>query len=232
MATMDVWLVPLRIDGDTLRRAFELLDAGERARARRLQGPCLRRRFIAAHAALRRLLGARLQRSPASLRLHASVWGKPALDLEPRGEPLHFNLSHSGELALVALSPAGPVGVDVETLAQATERAPDLAWALSPLERHQLAALPWPQRALATYRCWTRKEALLKAVGCGIGQGLDRFTVSCDESPRLLASEHPQLATHQWALHGREYQGQWVAAVAAPAHGSAPAWHHWHWGRV
>ncbi|MFM9371358.1 4'-phosphopantetheinyl transferase family protein [Streptomyces sp. Da 82-17] len=143
-----------------------LLDADERARAERLRRPADRLLHVAAHALLRRVLGARLDRDPAGLRFVrepcpgcGGPHGRPALP----GAPVHFSLSHSGGLALIALAER-PVGVDLELLADAA-LVTDVAAGLHPYERAALAADPAPS---AFTRCWTRKEAYLKGTGEGL----------------------------------------------------------------
>ncbi|MBE5316901.1 MAG: 4'-phosphopantetheinyl transferase superfamily protein [Xanthomonadales bacterium] len=148
---------------DALEADFDLLDAAERARAVRFATPQLQRRFIAAHVALRRVLGWAANIDPAALRIDADPQGKPCL---PEHPGLHFSLSHCGGQALVALD-AAPVGVDIEALIQ---RDTDV---LAPqiLGRGELEAwrrLPLGHRVEALTEAWTRKEAALKACGFGL----------------------------------------------------------------
>ncbi len=212
---MELWIVPLGLPPAGAARCLEVLDPAERARASRLREGPGRTAWVAAHAALRALLGAALGCPPAAVRWRAGPQGKPLLD-PMHGTGLHFNLSHAESLALIALHRGAPVGVDIESLARAPARAPDLRALLSPPERAAIARLPLPAQPLATYRCWVRKEALLKAAGCGIDlAGLAALSVSCDAPARLLASAHPGLRATGWSLRALESPGRWTAAVAA-----------------
>ncbi|MEV7597964.1 4'-phosphopantetheinyl transferase superfamily protein [Kitasatospora sp. NPDC089797] len=141
-----------------------LLDPDERARARSALRPGLRRRFVLAHAGTRILLGARLGRPPEQLRFRRGRWGKPAV-VDASG--LHFSLSHSGELALLAVAPR-PVGVDVELVRSGRD-----------VDRLSRRFFPCPERELvarggrpAFARLWTRKEACVKASGGRLTEGL------------------------------------------------------------
>ncbi|MER8100653.1 4'-phosphopantetheinyl transferase superfamily protein [Kitasatospora sp. NPDC094016] len=117
-----------------------------------------------AHAATRIVLGERLGRDPAGLRFSRGPWGKPAVEDAPG---LHFNLSHSGEIALLALA-SRPVGVDVE-LARAELDTARLAGRFFPPDERELVAREGPD---AFTRLWTRKEACVKASGARLTQGM------------------------------------------------------------
>ncbi|MFI7383854.1 4'-phosphopantetheinyl transferase family protein [Streptomyces sp. NPDC049813] len=153
-----------------------VLDADERRRAAAFAFDRHRLRYVNAHVALRRVLGERLDRAPGTLRFVrlpcpgcGEPHGRPALADAPG---LHFSLSHSGDLALVALA-AVPVGADVEELTQSLA-ADDLAGVLHPRERAELAALAGPaERRLAVSRAWVRKEAYLKGIGTGLSRSPD-----------------------------------------------------------
>lgn len=152
-----------------------VLDADELRRAAAFRFDRHRDRYVAAHLALRRILGERTASAPGDVRLTrrpcpgcGEPHGRPAL---ADRDDLHFSLSHSGDLALVALAPA-PVGADIEELV-AAEVADELTAVLHPRERAELAALDAPSaRRAAVARAWVRKEAYLK----GIGTGLSRST--------------------------------------------------------
>ena len=227
---MELWIVPLRLPPALATRCLEILDETERARASRLREGPVRTAWVAAHAALRALLGAALGCPPASVRWRPGPQGKPLLD-PTHGAGLHFNLSHAEGVALVALHRDAPVGVDIEALGGVAARAPDLRALLSGPERAAIAGLPPPDQPLATYRCWVRKEALLKAAGCGISlEGLGAISVSCARPARLLAADHPAIRASRWSLRALESPGRWTAAVAVagPLPKAIPV-RAWHW---
>ncbi|MFE4263633.1 4'-phosphopantetheinyl transferase family protein [Streptomyces sp. NPDC056883] len=174
-AEPEVWLVDGR-GGAPLPPGSEfVLDAGERGRADMFLRAEHRRIYVATHVALRMLLGGYLEEDPAALPLVredcpgcGEPHGRPAV----AGSPVHFSVSHSGGVALLAFA-GTPVGVDIER-----PPAPDSLTYLVPrlhvAERSELASLPPAERAAACARCWTRKEAYLKGIGIGLAAGLDR----------------------------------------------------------
>lgn len=152
-----------------------ILDREEQTRAARLVRPGHGFRFIQAHARLRRILGALLGRPPGSLEFTLGEKGKPLLPAHPA---LHFNLSHSGSLMALAVTGAGPVGVDVERI-DTTHRLDDLVDRyFAPAEAAAFRALEEPLRPHAFFDIWTRKEAFIKVTGEGLYRGLDSFEVT------------------------------------------------------
>jgi medium-chain acyl-[acyl-carrier-protein] hydrolase len=158
---VQVWKIRLDQPDEEITRLTEILSPEERERARRMYRPAVRRQFLVSQAALRSILGRVLGQAPQRLQFGASSHGKPFL----QGDDLSFNLAHSGDMALVALTREGPIGIDVERV-----RA-DLDWTtmsrhtLSDEERSALSELPPDYRLTGFFTFWTRKEASLKAAG-------------------------------------------------------------------
>jgi 4'-phosphopantetheinyl transferase len=158
------------------------------------------RHWRACRSALRRILGDALALDPAAIRFDLGEHGKPLLP--PPHDLLHFNLSHCRDLALVALSSAGPVGIDLEP----ADRGGSLLGCESGFcHPAELAALPErPEaRAPALLELWTSKEALLKALGTGLSLPPESFSLAGDRTdhPRLREFrvhrlDHPALARH------------------------------------
>jgi 4'-phosphopantetheinyl transferase len=164
---------------DDLPAQLDVLDDAERARAARFATPQLQRRFIAAHAALRRLLGWASGSDPTALRIRADAQGKPCLVDHPR---LHFSLSHCGGQALVVLA-STPLGVDIEAfIHRDTGLLADQI--LGPAELYRWHQLPPERQVRALTEAWTGKEALLKA--CGFGLRVDPVTLELGEGEHLL----------------------------------------------
>lgn len=138
------------------------LPSAERGRAAALLPPDARRRWVASRWALRGVLGHYLEREPAGIELRFAGRGKPMLAAP--GERLRFNLSHSGELALIAVATAQEVGVDVQRIGA---------------------------RPFAYYRDWTQREAVAKCLGVGLWTPLpDRPVALCplEVGPGFAAS--------------------------------------------
>jgi 4'-phosphopantetheinyl transferase len=155
---VDVWLVDTRVPDPG--RLHRLLDTAEAARCAGLRREPDRRRFVVAHATLRLIVARRLGLDPRQVRWTAGINGKPEVD------GLHVNLSHSGDLAMVAMSAVRPVGVDLQ------EVLPDLnvaALAARFYPAGEAALVTGPERFA---ELWTRKEALVKAAGGRLSWGL------------------------------------------------------------
>lgn len=145
-----------------LRRAATTAD--ERERASHFRSRHHAELFLSAHGALRLILARYLARDPRALTFTSGASGKPALE----GESLEFNLSHSGELALIAVARNRRVGVDVETLRALPELLAIAARVCSPRELATLDAMEPRERDFAFLTMWTRKEALAKMTGEGV----------------------------------------------------------------
>ncbi|MEV0451042.1 4'-phosphopantetheinyl transferase superfamily protein [Streptomyces sp. NPDC050600] len=181
----EVWLVP---PGAVAAAGGPgVLDAEERHRAGRLRRAVDREVYVAAHTALRVLAGAYLGQAPEGLVFArqdcpgcGGPHGRPVFAGEAAG--LHFSLSHSRDLALVAFAPV-PIGVDVEGVPEA-RTVGSVASALHPDERRELALLDGAPLASAFTRCWTRKEAYLKGTGQGLsGSGFADTVVGTGARP-------------------------------------------------
>lgn len=207
-----VWCVDLALDAPARAACADVLSAEERARAARFLRPVDRDRYVASHAALRLILGRALGRAPADLAFAERPGGKPAL---AGGAGPDFNLSHSGARALVAVSPAGRIGVDVEALRPMPDAGRVARTYFAPDEAAALAARPEPERMPAFMACWTRKEAFVKAVGAGLAMPLARFSVSLPPAPAaLLRLADDPAAPGAWTLRHLEPGGGTVGAVA------------------
>jgi 4'-phosphopantetheinyl transferase len=206
-----VWRVPLEPGSDELGPLVELLSTEERSRMDAVHSHAHRRRFVVAHGALRLLLAHYLRQHPRDLLFSLGSHGKPHLAAAPT---LEFNLTHSGELALIALSCRGGVGVDVEAL----DRRP---FDLQPIARRVLAApeQEWlaetaePARAGAFLQLWACKEAVSKASGGGFTTGFAGIRIDA----RRLSPERPQevhAAGGRWRLHVLTPGDGYVGALA------------------
>ncbi len=195
-----------------------LLSSDEIARGDRLVDPLVRRRFFAAHTILRRILAVHTRSRPEELRFHTSPAGKPALDGEEGESGLRFNISHSGDLLLVAVCRGRDVGVDVEEVRTDIDFQAVAARYFSPAEREALRRLPLSEQPAAFYRCWTRKEAYIKGRGAGLHLPLDRFAVTLapGEPAAIIHDLTLPAASPRWQLADLTPPAGFVAALAVP----------------
>ena len=201
---------------DVLREET-LLSPSERGRADRFRFRRDRGRFIVARAALRRLLGLHLGKSPVHVEIQAGRLGKPELAGSSAASDLRFNLAHSDGLALYAFARGREVGVDVEAIRAVPEARAVARHFFSPLEMSRLTDLSPVAFEEAFLNGWTRKEAFLKARGDGLLFPLHRFHVSMapGEPARLLGVEGEPAAAREWSIADVTAAPGFVAAVAA-----------------
>lgn len=181
---VDVRVLRVSAYADQAARELTLLSEEERARGAAFRLQADRDRYHVAHTALRRELAERLGTTPAAValtRADCPVCGGPHGRPSVPGDPLHFSLSHAGDLVLLAFARA-PVGVDVER-EQGTSVVTEVTRALHVREQEELAALPQARRPAAFARCWTRKEAYLKGTGTGLAEAPAVSYVGTSEVP-------------------------------------------------
>ncbi|HEY3993953.1 MAG TPA: 4'-phosphopantetheinyl transferase superfamily protein [Ktedonobacteraceae bacterium] len=197
-----VWRASLEVSPEHFDALQALLIDEEAERARRFYFQRDRHHWTVARATLRLLLGRYLGIEPRGLRFASNEYGKPSLLLPDAGPRFHFNLSHSGDLALYAFARDREVGVDIEQMRSPIEYEDLAAHFFSARECAELRLLPAERREEAFFLCWSRKEAYIKARGKGLSLPLDQFDVSLspDEPARLLGSREEPRATERWSL--------------------------------
>ena len=186
LAGVVLWLVDLAQPVS----AYELacLSPEEQARAARFRAPHDRDRYLRAHARLRQLLACHTDFAAGELAFAAGEFGKPRLAQAPA---LHFNLAHSDDTAVIAISNAGEVGVDVEVQREVPDASALAVLHFTPEERNELASAPADQVDRVFLRGWTRKEACLKAVGVGLSLAPSSFEVGLSSGERKVVLQRP-----------------------------------------
>jgi 4'-phosphopantetheinyl transferase len=217
-----VWLA-LRKAGDLVPDDWQsLLSPDELSRMARYRFVKDQQDYLFARGMLRILLGAYLELSPERLCFSYSSQGKPSpanSDLKGR---VSFNLSHTNGAAMLAVCQAGEIGVDIEAEREDVEVEQIASRFFSPAEREQLMQLPEQDRRAAFFRCWTRKEALLKAKGGGLSLPLDVFDVSIgssDSRVTLVTRVDPDDAD-KWLILPVPVPHGYAAAVAVEMAGA------------
>lgn len=215
-ADVRVWAFPLDVAERVFDQLSSTLSADERARADRFVFDRDRRRFTTARGRLRTLLGQCIDVDAGAVRFDYSTAGKPSLANASNGLPLHFNLAHSEDVAVVAVTHLAPLGVDVEWVRPLEDAGALVARFFSSNENRVFNALPPDQRLDAFFRLWTRKEALLKATGEGLGKPLSLVEVSflAGEPARLIAIDDRVASAADWRLEHLSPRAGFVGAVA------------------
>ena len=208
---LHVWPIWLTASPGAAEIYRALLSPDERARAKRFVFDRHRENFELSQGALRILLSKYINLAPQKITFSLGARGKPAV------AGLGFNKSHSAQLALFAIGTGGEIGVDVEALRELPDASSISERYFCPSEAHELLSLTNPAaRQAAFFRCWTRKEAYMKATG-------DGFYISLNEFQVTLLPEHPARFVHignnyevasQWTLHHLDPVAGYVGALA------------------
>ena len=213
---VDIWRIPLDLPMRSIKLLVKLLSTDETDRAARFYFPADQNRYMISHGSLRNILAFYLHCEPSRLSFSVNKYGKPSL---VDGQ-LEFNLSHSGDLALLAITQERKIGVDVERMR--TGISADILGGhyFSKADMVELQALPSEQREGAFFLCWTRKEAYIKAQGMGLSLPLDSFDVSLTPGrPALLRATRPDLGeAARWTLLSLSVGVGYEAAVAVEGH--------------
>ena len=210
-----LWHVNLATVAKAEQRWEDILSAEERARAARFHFSRDRQYFTATRALLRTILGGYLDSDAKALRFQYSEKEKPSLTPPQSPNSVEFNVSHSGDVALLAFARGRDVGVDVEQLRDNFDHEAISRRFFSEHEQRQLAALAPADRYRGFFRCWTRKEAYIKARGTGLSLPLREFDVSlkpCDLNA-LLATRPDKGEASNWALQEVSAGDGYVAAL-------------------
>jgi 4'-phosphopantetheinyl transferase len=195
---------------------YRPLSADERARAARFLVEKPRTEFVATRSTLRQILGAYLGAQAESLSFRYSDRGKPSLDRHPE---ICFNVSHSEGLSVLAVARGHDVGVDVEWIRSDVEAAALAERFFSPAERETLLKLSGEVIQQAFFRCWTRKEAYIKARGDGLSLALDSFDVSLEPeaTSALLRTRPDSTQARLWVVSNLALARGYAGALALAA---------------
>ncbi|MEP6802076.1 MAG: 4'-phosphopantetheinyl transferase superfamily protein [Acidobacteriota bacterium] len=211
-----VWIADIGPAAEDVARLGRVLDRAEVARASRFHFDRDREAFTLSRGSLRVLLGRYIGQVPERVRFGYGPYGKPYLAPEMGSEEIHFNISHTENVALFAFGRSMEVGIDVERV-RALPDLEDLAERFfSREESEALRNLPENDRARAFFRCWTSKEAYIKGIGEGLSMPLDSFAVALDpaEGPIRLRLFDAPGAVLRWRLQRFEPSAGYVAALA------------------
>ncbi len=162
------WLLDLRLDTKTISELRRILSMDEEARVQQLRFPEDKNRFVAAHGFLRTLLARYIDCEPEAVSFSYGSAGKPTLTLGCSDEDIRFNLAHSGDYGLVAITKHREVGVDIERTVRQSDHEKIARRFFSPTELASFLEYPSDEQAGAFMRHWVRKEAYLKARGVGL----------------------------------------------------------------
>ncbi len=209
-----IWTIDLRPQSG-LSSAENDLSEDEIRRANAFHFPRDRKRFVRCRSSVRTILGHYVSMDPSRVQFDYGPRGKPALTGQAPNQQVCFNVSHSGDLAVIALTLNRSIGVDVEELRTDSDLESIAEKFFSPRERAALEALSPSARDRAFFLCWTRKEAYVKASGDGLARALDQFDVSLNADGPIELVTRPDLAeAARWSLYNLTLDAHYAAAVA------------------
>jgi 4'-phosphopantetheinyl transferase len=216
-----LWQVDLAAVAAGEQRWRKLLSPDERERAARFHFSRDRQNFTATRALLRTILASYVDSEPEDLAFQYSEKEKPSLASSNIEPAIEFNVSHSGTRALLAFARGRALGVDVEQIRVDFDSDALARRFFSAREQSQLATLAASERYTGFFRCWTRKEAYIKARGMGLSLPLDEFDVSLQSADGnlLLATRPDETDAALWSLQEVPISDGYVAALCVQGHG-------------
>jgi 4'-phosphopantetheinyl transferase len=217
--TVELWLIDLKDAAQAEERLRDLLSNDEKERAVRFHFESDRQKFSATRGLLRIVLAQYLEVQPREIEFRYAEKGKPALGERFNSGKINFNVSHSGEMALIGITRRNQIGVDIERLGRNADLSAIARRFFSAAEQAELFALPEAAQARAFFRIWTLKEAFIKALGEGLSHPLDQFDVSVDANkPPALETRPDALDAQQWELEVIDCGADYAGALSVSRH--------------
>ena len=209
-----VWRCSVPRDPGAINELVGLLAKDELTRAKRFRFEADRNEFVVTRGTLRTLLASYVCATATDLAFQYSEFGRPTLGGD---SPIEFNVSHSSGMLLLAFARNRKIGVDVERIRRDFSTTAIAEQFFSEHERSELDKLPVAHRHEAFFRCWTRKEAFIKALGEGLSHPLHQFDVALQEdaNPILLATRPDAREASRWELRNVAVADGFTATVAA-----------------
>src|SRR3990167_6193416 len=202
-----VWIIDLSITAAQKKQKYVILSNDEQKRADRFYAPLHQKRFIAAHAALRQILGQYMQTAPNDIVFDYTKHQKPFLSINP--SHLAFNLAHSESLAVCAITLNHAIGIDIEKIKTKFPQAVAKRYFSQKENNHLRQQKNKKDKIRAFFDLWSRKEALVKAVGKGLTLPLSSFSVSLDNKLEVILLEQ-----QSWYVMPLDIHSDYKASLA------------------
>ena len=195
-----IWQADLDLQADHIDILWSLLSESEKSRAARFHFERDRNRYITAHGTLRQLLGRYLNVPAQDVRFNYGDYGKPELANDHADGHIYFNMSHSSATALYGFTRNCPIGVDIERIKEIPDMDEVAGQFFSAKEKNVFKKLAQVKKIRAFYRCWTVKEAFVKAVGHGLHLPLESIEVCIepDQPNRLVQVNGDEREASKW----------------------------------
>ena len=208
---IDIWQTELTNQAASARH-WSFLSMAEQNKAKSIKLEIQRERYIEVRALLRCVLANYLVIQPQELVISLAKYGKPYL---PEQEDVHFNISHSGDHLAISVTRNNAIGIDIEQWKKQANLQALVKRCFAREEKSYWQALPDEFKQYEFYRFWTRKEALVKATGRGIGLGLDQCVISPVKPSELLRIPEKYGPVVDWTIIDLDYPVGMSGAIAA-----------------
>ena len=214
--SIQVWVV--RLTRYTTEEWRPVLSQGEWEKAMRFRAPADQLRCAVTRGVLKTLLSRNLQVPPADLEFTQNEYGKPVLP----GTPIHFNVSHSCDYALLAFAKDSPVGIDVEHVKGGRVVADLAQRVLSPAEYSRFMLLSEHERQQTFFQIWALKESVLKGIGSGLSVPPEDIEIAFyPYTPKLLSAATKEIPdVREWTIQSLSIGDDTYAAAIAVKHQS------------
>lgn len=224
-----LWRADLNLPDRSIQELSRIISTAERMRAERFHFERDRRKFAIGVGILRRILSHYVGVEPKELRFIHGKGGKPMLDGVSANRYIHFNMSHSEDLALYGFTRDREIGVDIEFVRDIPEMDDIAEQFFSKKENEVFRSLPERKKKEAFFGCWTRKEAFIKAIGDGLYHPLDNFDVGLKpgESAKLVGMGGDSKRASRWLIQDLKPAPGFIGAFAVE--GRDWRLHYWQW---
>jgi 4'-phosphopantetheinyl transferase len=228
-SNVHLWSAPLNVTDQVYDVLSQCLSSNELERADKYVFKRDRRSFIVARGILRDILARYLDCQPRDICFQYKPHGKPEIRFMKASDRLEFNLSHSSGFFVLAVSAGRQVGADVERIRPLPDLDQMAFNSFSDYERNALSALTSDEKLLGFFRCWTRKEAYLKARGDGLSIPLDAFDMSLapDNPIGMLSNRLDPNEVSRWSFYTFTPEQEFIGALAIKGQGMKPDFRRW-----
>ena len=213
-----IWTASLNRDELFIENLHEFITKNEQIKADKFHFQKDQKNYIISHGLLRIILSRYLIQKPNQIQFSISKYGKPSLQNNPGDEILSFNMSHSADKVIYAITRNRMIGIDIERIVEVYPCEEIAENFFSTKENNELLKLePGKPREIAFFTTWTRKEAYIKARGEGLSVPLDQFdvAVSKDEPAKLIANRMDPEEVTRWTLIDLKTSPGYVSTLAA-----------------
>ena len=212
---IDVWLCDLKHLSSDINKFYAFLSDDERERANKLKIEDKKQQYIITRGILRQRLGLLANIDPEIFVFEYLQHGKPVLNNETRFADITFNISHSYDLALIAIYQKYHLGVDIEKINYESKHDHLVTRFFSMAEQSEFQTIQEANKAKAFCACWTRKEAFIKAIGSGVTYGLDTFDVTVDPDIHMPEINLLEPSEETWSAINLPVNDEYMACLVS-----------------